>query len=97
MTVAAVGTTRRGRRARKADRQTTDFTMLPALRNRLPLTEPMSPKQVERIDTASLDILEDVGVVFRDPIALKDWRDAGADVRSELASVAERWGINADW
>ena len=32
---------------------------------------------------ASLDILEEVGVVFRDDIALEDWRKAGADVRGE--------------
>jgi trimethylamine--corrinoid protein Co-methyltransferase len=43
----------------------------------------MTPEEVERIDTASLDILEEVGVVFRDPIALEDWRRAGADVRGE--------------
>jgi len=30
-----------------------------------------------------MDILEQVGVVFRDPIALEDWRQAGADVRGE--------------
>ena len=28
-------------------------------------------------------ILEEVGVVFRDPIALDDWKRAGADVRGE--------------
>jgi trimethylamine--corrinoid protein Co-methyltransferase len=79
----AVGTERRGRRARKQVRQTRDVTMLPALQRRLPLTEPMDGTQIERIDAASMDILEDVGVVFRDPIALSDWRKAGADVRGE--------------
>jgi hypothetical protein len=57
--------------------------MLPHLTGRLPLTEPMNAEQIERIDRASLDILEDVGVVFRDDIALEDWRRAGADVRGE--------------
>jgi trimethylamine--corrinoid protein Co-methyltransferase len=57
--------------------------MLPSLTGRLPLTEPMNADQIERIDRASLDILEDVGVVFRDDIALEDWRHAGADVRGE--------------
>ncbi|TIU54753.1 MAG: trimethylamine methyltransferase, partial [Mesorhizobium sp.] len=32
---------------------------------------------------ASLAILEDVGVVFRDPIAIEDWKRAGADVRAD--------------
>ena len=57
--------------------------MLPALRRNLPLCEVMDPSQVERIDAASMAILEEVGVVFRDPIALADWRRAGADVRGE--------------
>ncbi|MGC3937551.1 trimethylamine methyltransferase family protein [Roseobacter sp. EG26] len=83
MSVAAVGTTRRGRGARKSQRQTRDVTMLPALKRNLPLTEPMTQEQVARIDAASMDILENVGVVFRDEIALGDWKRAGADVRGE--------------
>ncbi len=57
--------------------------MLPSLTRGLPLVEPMTPEQVARIDAASMDILEEVGVVFRDPIALEDWTRAGADVRDE--------------
>ncbi|MEM0944823.1 MAG: trimethylamine methyltransferase family protein, partial [Pseudomonadota bacterium] len=72
---------RRGRGARREARQAVSDEMLPALRRRLPLVEPMSPEQVERIDAASMDILEDVGVVFRDPQAIEDWRRAGADIR----------------
>ncbi|MEM6761221.1 MAG: trimethylamine methyltransferase family protein, partial [Pseudomonadota bacterium] len=83
MSVDAVGTIRRGRGARKATRQTRDITMLPALKRKLPLTEPMSREQVEKIDAASMDILENVGVVFRDPIALEDWTRAGAKVVGE--------------
>lgn len=70
--MAAVGTTRRGRGARKAGRQARDIAMLPALRNALPLTAPMSTEQIEQVDLASMSILEDVGVVFRDPISLED-------------------------
>ena len=77
----AVGTTRRGRGARKTMRQTRDVAMLPALKRRLPLTEPMDQEQIKKIDAASMSILEDVGVVFRDPIAIADWRAAGADIR----------------
>ena len=80
MSVDAVGTVRRGRGARKATRQTRDITMLPALKRKLPLSEPMSAEQVEKIDAVSMDILETVGVVFRDPIALADWTRAGAKV-----------------
>ena len=87
MSVDAVGTTRRGRRARKDIRQARDFTMLPALKRKLPLTEPMDDEQIARIDAASMAILEDVGVVFRDEIALEDWRRAGADVRGETVHL----------
>ncbi len=57
--------------------------MLPSLKRSLPLVEPMMPEQVEKIDDASMSILEEVGVVFRDPIALADWKTAGADVQDE--------------
>jgi trimethylamine--corrinoid protein Co-methyltransferase len=35
----------------------------------------MDGAQIEMIDAASMDILENVGVQFRDPIALEDWRN----------------------
>ena len=72
-----------GRTARRALRTAPDFSMLPGLTRALPVTEIMDGAQVERIDAASMDILENVGVWFRDPIALEDWRRAGADVRDE--------------
>ena len=84
MTVEAVGKERRGRGARKAARQTRDTQMLPALKRQLPLTEPMSQEQIERIDDASMSILENVGVQFRDSIALDDWKKAGAKVEGEF-------------
>lgn len=81
MSVDAVGTVRRGRGARKAVRQARDVTMLLALRRGIPLTEPMNAQEIERIDAASMDILENIGVVFRDDIAIADWKRAGAEVR----------------
>jgi trimethylamine--corrinoid protein Co-methyltransferase len=57
--------------------------MLPTLTRGLPDLEPMNWEQIEQIHDASMDILEEVGVVFRDPIALADWEAAGADVRGE--------------
>ena len=84
MSVEAVGKVRRGRGARKAARQTRDVKMLPALKRKLPLTEPMTPDQIEKIDAASMGILENVGVQFRDDIALADWKRAGAKVVGEM-------------
>ncbi len=74
-------TRRGGRGARRELRSGHQTTMLPALKRNIPLTEPMDDEQIAKIDAASLDILEDVGVVFRDPIAVEDWKRAGADVR----------------
>ncbi len=81
MTTIAEKPARRGRGARTALRAVRDVTMLPSLKRGLPLTEPMSAEDIARIDAASMDILENVGVVFRDEIALADWRRAGAEVR----------------
>ena len=84
MAVEAEGKTRRGGRgSRRAMRSDVREEMLPTLTRGLPLTEPMSPEQIEKIDNASMDILENVGVVFRDDEAIRDWKAAGADVRDE--------------
>ena len=72
---------RGGRAALRKARETRSTAMLPALKRKLPLVEPMDQEQVEKIDNASMDILEDVGVVFRDPQAIDDWNSVGADIR----------------
>ncbi len=80
----ARATARRGGRGARRDlRSAPDVEMLPGLRRGLPLVEPMTQEQVERIDAASMAILEEVGIVFRDEVALADWKRAGADVRGE--------------
>ena len=73
-----------GRAARRALRTATDISMLPGLTGRLPVTEVMDAAGVERVDAASMDILEQVGVQFRDPVALEDWKRAGAKVAGEM-------------
>ena len=72
-----------GRAARRALRAQIDPSMLPGLKSRLPRCEPMSAEEIRRVDEASMAILEEVGIVFRDEVALEDWRKAGADVRGE--------------
>ena len=89
MTEAAAGESgeRRGRRggrqARREVRTDRTATMLPALKRNLPLVEPMTQEQIEKIDEASMRILEEIGVIFRDPVALEDWRRAGAEIRDD--------------
>ncbi len=72
-----------GRAARQAKRSAPNHVMLPGLNNKLPPCEVMDEEQVRRLDDASMSILEDVGVVFRDDIALEDWKRAGAKVVGE--------------
>ena len=55
-----------GRGARRALRAAPDFAMLPSLRRGIPECEVMDPARVEQIDAASMAILEEVGVIFRD-------------------------------
>ena len=83
----AVGTQRRGRGSRKKERLTTNVEMLPQLTRGIPLTEPMSEEQVLKINDASMAILEEVGVDFRDPIALEQWKVAGADVQGQRVKI----------
>ncbi len=70
-----------GRSRRKRIRKDVREPMLPALEYGIPRIEPLSEEQIARIHTASMEILENVGVVFRDPVAVADWKRAGADIR----------------
>lgn len=78
---------RGGRRERRAIRTAISDDMLPHLSRRLPLIEPLSPEEIEKIDAASMDILEEVGVIFRDDIALEDWRRAGAELDGDVVRL----------
>lgn len=71
------------RAARRKLRTAPNHTMLPHLTRNLPLCEVMEEEHVHRIDNASMSILENTGMVFRDDIALEDWRKAGAKVDGE--------------
>ena len=84
MTDIAHRTRAGGRAARRAIRTAPNFEMLPGLENTLPLCEVMDGGEVERIDDASMHILENTGVQFRDDIALADWKRAGAKVMGEM-------------
>lgn len=81
--VDAVGKTRRGRGNRQKARLLVTDDMLPTLKRGLPVTEPMSQEQVEKIHNASMGILEEVGVIFRDAVALEQWKAIGAKVEGD--------------
>lgn len=84
MTKTELKSRRGGRAARRAVRSTRTVEMLPNLVRGIPYTEPMNEEQIRQIDNASMSILEEVGVVFRDDIALADWKKAGAKVEGDL-------------
>lgn len=71
---------RGGRSSRRTLRGDRRDPMLPSLKRGIPYTEPMDGEQIERIHEASMWILENVGVDFRDPIAPGQWKEAGAKV-----------------
>jgi len=77
-----------GRSARRAKRLARVHHMLNALENKLPPLALLSPEQIERIHDASMTILEEVGVDFRDPVALEQWREAGAEIDGQRVRPA---------
>ncbi len=79
---------RRGRAQRVRERAERRATLrLPTLRNRLKFVEILDAEELEKIHAASMDILEDVGVVFRDPRAIEDWRRLGATVEDDRVHI----------
>ena len=80
MTLSATPARRGGREARRAIRTQRNIEMLPQLTRGLPYLEPLNQEQLLQIHNASMAILEEVGVDFRDEVALQQWRAAGARI-----------------
>jgi len=73
-------TRRRGRGARVAARAARRLEWLPALDRAIPYLDIVPHEQLLRIHDASMDLLEDVGIDFRDDESVAMWRAAGAQV-----------------
>ena len=71
---------RGGRSARRAERLATPIISLPTLVRRIPVYEVLNEDGVELIHQASMEILEEVGIDFRDDEALDMWRRTGAKI-----------------
>jgi trimethylamine--corrinoid protein Co-methyltransferase len=71
---------RGGRAARREARTGPQRRWLPVLERAVPVYEILDPERLEAIHRASLDILEQVGIDFRDDEASRMWRTAGAEV-----------------
>jgi trimethylamine--corrinoid protein Co-methyltransferase len=76
---------RGGREARRQARTAVQIRALPVLERRVPVYEVLDEAGLERVHEASLQILEQIGIDFRDAEALKLWKAAGAEV--------ERWRV----
>ncbi len=74
---------RRGREQRRRIRTATPVIHMPTLVHETPLYEILDSEGVELIHDASMRILEDVGIDFRDAEALDIWKNAGADVSGQ--------------
>ncbi len=79
----------RRRRVAKSNRLRSPFHAIPwkQLGNPCPPTEINSPEQVQRVHTASLDILENIGIDFFDTEALSILEKAGAKVDHKAQHV----------
>ena len=74
---------RRGRGSRKRAREEAVTPRLSTIRYGIKPVEVVSDDQLEAIHQASLRILTEIGIDFRDEVALEQWSDAGADVQGE--------------
>jgi trimethylamine--corrinoid protein Co-methyltransferase len=96
-----------GRAARVSARTNPPPVYLPTLNRQVGPINLLSPEGVEKIHNAAMTILETTGIVFRDPVALADWKKYGAKVDGEvvridremlmdlISSVPSEWGYAA--
>ena len=77
----------KARAARRKARLEAPIVMLPTLERNIPLYEVLDEEGVELIHDASMRILEEVGIDFRDPEALDYWQAAGAEVKEQCVHI----------
>ena len=77
---AATAPKRRGRSARRATREANTVQWLPELTRGIPYLDIVPHEQLLRIHDASMSILEEVGIEFRDDEAISMWKASGARV-----------------
>ena len=74
---------RGGRRARREQRLAAPLVSLPTLVRNIPVYEVLDEEGLELVHDASMRILEETGIEFRDSEALEIWKAAGAEVSGE--------------
>lgn len=80
---------RGGRSTVAAQRRSEKIPRLSTIRYGVRPVEAVSLDQLERIHQASMAILKEIGIEFRDEIALAQWREIGADVKGQRVRLEE--------
>lgn len=80
---------RGGRASRREARTSRAQTFLPVLDRTVPVYELLDQDRLDLIHQASLRLLEEVGIEFRDDEAVAMWREAGADVQDYRIRIPE--------
>ncbi len=88
MTEAAARTRRGGTSGRRAERASAPIIQKRYITRKIPLYELLNAEGLEIIHEQSMTILEEIGIDFRDELALELWRKAGADVRGQRVRIA---------
>lgn len=78
---------RGGRAARRAERIGGPIVQKRYITREIPVYELLDEDGVELLHDTSMTILEEVGIDFRDGIALAQWKEAGADVQGERVRI----------
>ncbi|MEX2647540.1 MAG: trimethylamine methyltransferase family protein [Alphaproteobacteria bacterium] len=79
----AIAHERRGREARRQERLHAPVVQRRTLVREIPLYELLDAERLEIVHDASMTILEEIGIDFRDDEAIQLWRAAGADVKGQ--------------
>ena len=84
-------TTRRtrgsARAVRRKERINAPIVMLPTLVRNIPVYEVLNEEGVELIHETSMNILEEVGIEFRDAEAIDHWKQVGAEVAGQRVRI----------
>jgi len=80
---------RGGRASRREARTATDIKAWPVLQRQVPVYELLSEERLETLHRASITLLEETGIDFRDDEAIAMWREAGADIDGHRVRISE--------
>ncbi|WP_192258132.1 trimethylamine methyltransferase family protein [Mesorhizobium caraganae] len=76
-----------GRDARQKMRSERAVTYMPPMERGLPYMDLLSADELERLHDYSMQILEEIGIEFRDDEAIALWQAAGADVTGQRVRI----------